>query len=288
MALPSFFIIGAGKAGTTSLNYYLDLHPEIQMSAIKEPNFFAGPANGRPYPMGRVETLQEYERLFDPAVAVRGEASPAYTSFPLREGVPARIKEAVPQAKLIYLVRDPVARTVSHYQHLVATGAERRSLPETLADLGDPFQLATTCYSMYASQLEQYLNCFPMDRILVIDQADLLSERRAVLARAFRFLGVDELFSSPQFARELYQSSERRVYPRRYALFVARTLAPSTQWVPARLRHAVRTRIERTLFRRVERPVLDESTRARLEAIYRDEVRRLRALTGQAFSSWRV
>ena len=88
LTLPTFFIIGAAKAGTTSLHFYLDQHPQIQMSAIKEPNYFAGAANGIPYPVGRVDRLERYEQLFDPAFEVRGEASPSYTSAPRRLGVP--------------------------------------------------------------------------------------------------------------------------------------------------------------------------------------------------------
>ncbi len=160
MALPTFFIIGTAKAGTTSLHHYLDLHPQIQMSAIKEPNFFAGAENGTPYPGGRVDRLEEYERLFDPSVEVRGEASPSYTNHPRRVGVPERIKALVPHAKLIYLVRDPIARTVSHYQHSVAVGRERRSLEDALSDLSDPL-LPWTSTSRYASQLELYLPHFP-------------------------------------------------------------------------------------------------------------------------------
>ena len=82
MALPTFFIIGAPKAGTTSLHYYLSHHPEIQMSAIKEPRFFAGPENASPYPRDRIATLDEYEQLFDPAFSVRGESSTGLCSPP--------------------------------------------------------------------------------------------------------------------------------------------------------------------------------------------------------------
>jgi len=136
MALPTFFIIGAPKAGTTSLHNYLCEHPEIQMSAVKEPNFFAPHLDPINEPR-RVGSLDQYEQLFDPAVAVRGEASTPYSEYPLRQGVPERIHEQVPEAKFVYMVRDPVERTISHYNHLVAPQGERRSLAEALGDL-DP------------------------------------------------------------------------------------------------------------------------------------------------------
>jgi|SRR5665213_113518 len=288
MTLPTFFIIGAGKAGTTSLNFYLSLHPEIQMSAIKEPSFFAGAENGKPYPIGRISCLEEYERLFDPAVGVRGEASPAYASYPIRQGAPEKIKELVPEAKFIYLVRDPIARTVSHYQHLVAVGAEHRSLQEALSDLSKPFLLPEICYSLYASQLEQYLCHFTEERILVIDQAEFLTSRRSILRQVFRFLTVDDSFTSSQFNKELYKSSERRVYSSGYERFVAHTLAPAMQWIPRRTRRSVRRSVERALFRPLDTPALDGQLRARLEEIYAGEVERLRVLTGKTFPTWNI
>ena len=287
MALPTFFIIGAGKAGTTSLHYYLDQHPQIQMSSEKEPHFFAGPANGFPYAMGRVSRLDEYERLFDPTIAVRGESSPGYTSYPRRQGVPERIKELVPDAKFIYLVRDPIARTVSHHQHRVAVDGERRSLAEALGDLSDPYS-PCICASLYASQLDRYLRSFPHERILVVDQAELLADRRSTLGEIFSFLSVDPEFGSDRFGEELYKSDERRVYPPGYASFIQRMVVPRVQWLPARVRRSLRNSAERALLPRVPEVILDDELRARLQERYASDAERLRKLTGKAFAAWSV
>ncbi len=163
MALPTFFIIGAPKAGTTSFHYYLNQHPQIQMSAVKEPSFFA-PSSNPPDARRSINRLDQYEQLFDPAVGVRGEASTNYAEYPFRQGVPERIKELVPEAKFVYLVRDPIDRTMSHYHHLVADGGERRSLEEIFNDLSDP-RTPCICASLYALQLELYLRDFPQERI---------------------------------------------------------------------------------------------------------------------------
>jgi hypothetical protein len=288
MTLPTFFIIGAGKAGTTSLHYYLDLHPEIQMSAIKEPNFFLDRESDKTYPVGTITSLDEYERLFDPASAVRGEASPSYTSHPIRPRVPERIKALVPNARFIYLVRDPVARTISHHQHLVAIGKERRPLHEALRDLSDPFALPETCYSLYAWQIEQYLRLFPPDRMLVVDSAAFLTDRRGTLKRIFAFLSVYDGFESPQFDHLFYRSSERRVYPPGYDQFVGRVVAPAIQWIPRGIRRSIRSGVERALFRPLQEPALDTDLRIRLEALYAEDVARLRALTGMSFATWSV
>src|SRR3954471_20731855 len=175
MALPTFFIIGAPKAGTTSLHHYLDQHPEIQMSAVKEPQFFSGPPDGIPYRMGRIEDLSRYEELFDKAVRVRGEATAEYAVSPRRAGVPERIGEMVPEAKFVYLVRNPVARTLSNYKMMVALKGERRSLREALGDFS-VLRPLSTAPSLYAAQLELYLQRFPEDRILVLDQAQLRAD----------------------------------------------------------------------------------------------------------------
>lgn len=206
VALPTFFVIGAAKCGTTSLYSYLDQHPQVGMSRLKEPHFFSGPPDGIPYPAGRVETLAEYEKLFDPAFPVRGEASPSYTVHPRRRGVPERIKAVVPDARFIYIVRDPIERTVSHYMHRVSTEGERRPLGQALADLSDPLS-PYTCSSRYATQLRLYLEHFPLERFLILDQADLARERGETLRRTFSFLGVDDGYASAAFAEELERAA---------------------------------------------------------------------------------
>lgn len=288
MALPTFIIIGAAKAGTTSLHYYLDLHPEIQMSAVKETNFFAGPPNGRDYEIGQVESLEAYEELFDPTVPVRGEASPNYANDPIRAGAPERIKGLIPEAKIIYLVRDPVARTVSHYRHRVSVSGERRSLRQVLDDCREPAELGDTCMSLYATQLEGYLRCFPEERILVLDQAELLANRDAVLRTVFTFLAVDESFSSRHFSAEKLKSSERRTYPSGYNRFMRRAVAPAGRWIPPHIRHSLRRNAEKYLFPPLPEPTLESDLRARLEQLYGGEVERLRALTGKEFTTWSI
>lgn len=286
MALPTFFIIGAQKAGTTSLHYYLDQHPEIQMSSVKEPHFFSGPENGLPYLLDRVDRLAEYEKLFDPAIRVRGEASAEYAAHPRRQDVPVRIDELVPEAKFIYLVRDPVARTVSHYKMLVALKGERRSLQEVLGDMSD-LKSPLIAPSLYASQLELYLRYFDEDRMLVIDQADLLANRAATLGQVFSFLSVDGLIDSSLFETELLSSQNWRTYPDGYVDFIARAVAPRVRWVPRGIRRPVRQFVENILWPPLDAS-LDDELRIRLEERFAPEASRLRALTDKTLATWSV
>jgi Sulfotransferase domain len=286
-ALPTFFIIGAPKAGTTSLHLYLDQHPQVQMSANKEPRFFAGPENGIPYAPGRISTLHEYEALFDPAVPVRGEASTDYAIHPRREGAPARIERLVPEAKFLYLVRDPIERLISHYRMRVAFLGERRTLPEALSDLSDrssPYLWP----SLYASQLERYLEIFDQERILVVDHADLLSDRPRTLREIFSFLSVDPSVTSERFEEHLSDSREWRAYPPLYSRLVDRYVAPVTHWVPAGVRRAARRSLDRRLWPALETPSLEGELEERLRAMFAGESQRLRALTGKPFSTWSV
>ncbi len=287
MALPTFFIIGAPKAGTTSLHLYLDRHPEIQMSANKEPRFFAGPEDGVPYAPGRVTGLADYEALFDPVVAVRGEASTDYAVHPRRRGVPARIKELVPGARFVYLVRDPVARTISHYRMRAAFLGERRPIEQALGDFGDRHS-PYIWPSLYASQLERYLEHFPQERVLVIDQADLLADRRTTLDEVFSFLSVEASAGSLRVDEQLSDSSEWRAYSPSYSRFLDRFVVPCAQWIPPRVRRAARRAVESRIWPALETPALGERLLEQLNELYRPEAERLRALTGKTFATWGV
>jgi len=287
VTLPTFFIIGAAKAGTTSLHHYLEQHPEVQMSAVKETNFFAGPPNGIPYPVGRVDRLEDYEALFDPSWRVRGEASPSYASAPRRQGVPQRIKQLVPEGLFIYLVRDPIDRLVSQYQMLVSAGKEQRSFSEALAQLddADPYSFYLTCQSFYGRQLELYLQEFSADRVLVLDQARLRGEREETLRGVFEFLGVDPDFRSEAFSSELLKGGERRRYPRTLQRLKPVLRGP-IRLLPPRLRGRLQSSFEESFLSTVPKPEVAPADRERLRELFAPDVARLRSLTGLRFESW--
>jgi hypothetical protein len=287
VSLPNFFVIGAAKAGTTSLHTYLGRHPQIQMSANKEPRFFAGPANGIPFPSDRVWDRDQYELLFDPSIKARGEASTDYAAHPRRQGAPARIKELVPEAKFIYLVRDPIARTISHFQMAVALMGERRSLKQALGDFSD-HRSPYIASSLYGLQLENYLRHFPRERILVLDQAELRADRRATLIRAFSFLEVETSAAIPGLEEELLSRQEWRQYSPRYVNLVDRFLAPPLRWMPRGFRRSLRRSVERLLWPALDEPTVDEELGERMRALFRPQADRLRQLTGEEFPSWSV
>src|SRR5882672_9220913 len=117
MKLPNFFIVGAPKAGTTSLYYYLSHHPEVFMSPVKEPNFFSYDETVKQnlyHKEKGVGKFEEYRQLFASSNGHHkaiGEASVSYLFYP---SVPQRIHELVPKAKIIISLRNPVERAYSH------------------------------------------------------------------------------------------------------------------------------------------------------------------------------
>ncbi len=274
--LPNLVVIGARKAGTTSLYHYLSQHPDVWMAREKELDFFVAERNWR---RGR----GWYERFFPVDTAVRGEASPAYASLPRFRGVPERMAALVPGARIVYLVRDPIERLLSHYAMDVAIGRERGTLREVVRAEGREF----VAEGRYWTQLEPYLERFPAERILVLDFADLRDRREETMRRLFGFLGVDEAFTSPRFAEVHMARPQRR--RRRPAAFAVRTLSRGLGKARAyRLRRRTPAVVRRALTRRLELPALDPADRARLAALYAEEVARLRQLTGLALASWSV
>src|SRR5687768_6479955 len=195
--LPTFIIIGAMKSGTTSLHHYLDLHPEIIMSKMKETNFFLEDN----YRKG----LKWYEGQFIGQAKVYGETSPNYSKYPTLAGIPQRMYSVVLEAKLIYILRDPIDRIISHYMHKCRTDSEKRSIAEVLSNLDDNHYVAA---SQYYRQLEQYLNYYPRERILILTAEELKTQPQATLKTIFKFLDVDDSFYSPEYARKFNQSSK--------------------------------------------------------------------------------
>ena len=119
--------------------------------------------------------------------------------------MPDRIHEHIPDAKLIYMVRDPISRILSHWCHAVGAGYETRPMEEALAR-GDQTYVTRSRYWM---QLQPYLERFDRTQIEVITQEELQTDREGTMRKAFRFAGVDENFYSEQFSREWERSSAK-------------------------------------------------------------------------------
>ena len=279
--LPTFMIIGAAKAGTTSLHHYLDQHPEVSMSSPKETNFFER--------ADAVESIHEYERYFAAGTAVRGEASVHYTCFPTIDGVPERIHAALPGLKLIYIVRDPVDRAIAHYHERFQSNAAPRSIERAFRDPDDPEKVWVWA-SRYAVQAERYLALFPASRLLVLDDVDLRVRRRETLSTVFEFLGVDGDFDSPGFQTELnirHGRRKRLTWAGRALRFSSLANVARTR-VPAGVREPLFEAARRATSVQVRRRSLSPEARARTAAALRDDAQRFREIAGLPFEHWSV
>ena len=209
MTLPNFLILGAARCGTTSLHYYLAEHPDVCMSAIKEPNYFlfeqtpTGPvpciANDRRLLTKSVPERERYERLFTRPAAAIGEASPLYLYT--RE-TPELIRTALPDARLIAIVREPVDRAWSHFTYVNddlgddVVPAFARAVDAEIGKGYEPYRIGSHFLrlSAYAEQLERYRATFPAKQLLVVSYDDLTQRTPETLARICTFLGIDGTF----------------------------------------------------------------------------------------------
>jgi hypothetical protein len=271
--LPNLIVIGAQKCGTSSLHYYLDQHPDIAMSRPKELNFFSRDAWER--------GVAWYAAQFEPGAAIRGESSPSYTFYPRHRGVAKRMYSIVPDAKLIYLVRDPIERIVSHYLHNYVWRLEHRGIEHVLAGPDRDHFLAVSKYFM---QLKQYLAFFPRSRVLVLAHDELLHDRTGTMRQIFDFLEVESSFYDKRFEKLRYRTSDRRRKTRLGASLAAMTRVE----LPERLSFQVQRLLPYPFARGIERPAVDGALRERLTRELRDDANRLRELTGKEFRGWCV
>ena len=309
--LPNFFIVGAPKAGTTSLFYYLDQHPQVYMSAIKEPNFFAAEVRGENCapelrrsiagdarnlrlfldgPMHRkrfggiVEDWEDYLRLYGNAgdKTSLGEASVSYLRSPSAAG---RIAERIPNAKIIVMLRDPVERAFSQYLHGVANGAIHWSFHEhiqrNLRHRSGQFcvDFPFLEYGLYAQQLQRYLERFGQN-VWIGFHADFRSRPLTVFHEICRFLGVSTDFS-PDMNKHHLEAQVPRVrglgWLRNSGFW--RTAARMT---PVGMRPLIRG----GLMRKPGKISMDPAERDYLAGYYREDTERLASMLGRDLSRW--
>jgi hypothetical protein len=271
--LPDLIIVGAMKAGTSSLGYYLGEHPEVFVPS-GEASFFSRDDLWRQGASFYGSFLADHrgKRLV-------GDRSPDYSYAPSASpSVPERIAALLPQVRLIWCLRNPVERAYSHYWHAVTRGFEWRSFRLALWSearrAAEPYR-AYRDRGMYAAQVRQFLAFFPPERMAFVLTENLEANPDAVLAGLYSFLGVD-----PGFVN---QRIEERRNPSR------RLIGPvwAAPWVIRYLRSR-RPRRRRLLLERwgYPRPPLAGDIRHRLRAFYAPYNDELAQLTGLDLSGW--
>jgi hypothetical protein len=287
---PSLFLVGAMKAGTSYLRRLLNSHPEIFMCDPDEPSYFVEPRQLKAiwpdmWEQGFWRSEEHYLRLFDAAgeATILGEASTNYTKRPLVAGVPERIAAFRPDARIIYLLRDPVERTLSHYWHMVRYHAEHRPVSEAIRRDG---QLVAT--SHYAMQLGPFLDHFDRERVAVLTHETLAGAPVETMRGLFEWLGVD-----PAAADMSAVWQPENVTPEVIA-------APRWGGLPRRLRQSspirhlmpyvprpIQATLRRLTNREVRRRSVDVADAIRfLRPLQRRQTEELARLLGREFPEW--
>jgi len=183
---PNFFIVGAAKAGTTSLYAWLRQHPQVYMSPVKEPHYFSRDLvkNVRFV----IHEEEDYLKLFRNAGSFRviGEASASY--LPFGRIVAERIKATAPHARIVIILRDPVERCFANYLMRVRNGQESMTFYEALVNS----PLSKVYVQTYAQPVREYLDTFGKQKVLVLMFEHLKNNPRALLKQVAQFLDVDE------------------------------------------------------------------------------------------------
>jgi hypothetical protein len=302
--LPDFLIIGAPKAGTSALHAALARHPELHLSAVKEPKYFL--CGDAPPPAYRgpgdahscrewIWQRERYEALFSGCGddVLCGESSPFYL---YDEDAQRRIAAQVPNARLIVVLRDPIDRAYSNWMHLWSDGLEPlgdfaaacAAERARIADGWAPFWHYRTM-GRYAGQLTGLFDRFDRDRVLLMRYRDIVDAPQATLDRVCRFLGVREgmIDALPaDNSRPFVQQGPR-----------ARILGPTLRagarigalFPPHMWRTASRPLIDLLQGDRHEqRPTLSHRERAKLLEPLLDDIGALERLTGLCFDDWRT
>ncbi len=274
MTLPTFLIVGAPKAGTTTLYEHFRSHPEIFMPRLKEPRFFCydGRGDRLKYP---VQSREEYEALFAEAGAARavGEATVHYLRHPQAA---ARIHAMLPGARIIVALRDPVDRSYSAYQMNQRNHGANTDRSFVEAIRSDPVLQDT-----YHEHLGRYFALFPREQIAVVLLEDLEKRPGPTLAGLFDFLGVD-----PGFAPDLGKVANPGGAPRNKLLHGLlsdrRLIAASRRLLP----EAVVAPLKALRAKNLEKPPLRPADRRAALDFFRDDIERTQELIGRDLSHW--
>lgn len=276
--IPNFIVIGAARSGTTSLFQYLDAHPQIGMSPVKELNFFSRDAY-------EIKGLDWYRRRFpqrDDLLAV-GEASTSYTTYPHVPDVAARLADYNPEIRLVYVVRNPLERYVSHFLQRTKAGHETRKFDDTFRDLENE---TLAWQGRYYYQLSQYMRFFQRDQILVISFDQIKSDTPGVIRDLYRFLGVDEI-ATEESSEKIHNAAGAVMRKNAFGLALLRFYQAYIEQknLPFRFKKLF-TRAANWGGTPVQKPRLTPEQRRLLTDFYREDCRRLEEAFSIPTSHW--
>jgi hypothetical protein len=277
---PNLLVIGAAKAGTTSLHRYLSLHPQIFMSKKKELAFFDTRLR---WQLG----VDWYKSNFDASFPINGETSPQYTLHPRVPGVPERIRDVLGTPKLIYMIRDPIDRILSNYTQTRHLWPTSRPFNAARLEIERPLYIYGSSYFL---QLSQYLRVFPPELIHVVVNERLNAQPRETVQQIFRFIGVDDHFWAAEFEERANVGEKKKSiagwFDKLAPQSVKQQLAAEATLLPWKAHRALRW-ISELGGDVIQKPKLTHEQDLRLQDILKADVMALRKLLGDPFKEWR-
>ena len=315
MREPNFFIVGAPKAGTTSLYHYLDQHPDVYMSPMKEPCYFSEEirsehfepsfrkkaiqleADIRQYvrgPMekklsgGIVRDWSDYLRLFSAATTQRavGEASVIYL---MSKTAAQAIVSRLPHARIIMVLRSPVDRAFSQYLHYVSDGLVTQSFRDHVRSClrhgGEGLGVHEPFLEMgfYAEQVQRYLNRFPRERIGIWIYEETKTRPVEFMREVFEFLRVDSSFT-PDMSKRYHEPQIARTVKANQILRRLGLWNMLKRMTPAPMRLSVRSAVYRPTGSTTMKP----EDRSLMLEFYRSDIHQLEGILKRELHAWLV
>ena len=276
---PNFFIVGAPKAGTTSLYRYLNKIPQIYMSPYKEPTYFS-PNYPRNVGLKVIQEKEEYLELFLNAkdAIVAGEASTSYLWDP---ETPQLIHEIVPHARIISILRDPVERAYSHYLMHVRNGLEKLSFHEAIEkNIQEHDPRSSSRYleaGLYHLQIKRYVDIFSHNQVKILIFEEFIQNPKSALEEVLKFIGIN--FELKDFEGEVHNPfaiARGPVIQYIFGNIITRKIAKKL--ISPSRREFLR---EKILFKKLPKPRMNQEDKETLIKFYRDDVEKLQTLLGR-------
>lgn len=294
-AKPNFFIVGAPKAGTTALHSYLAQHPDVFMSRLKEPQFFAGDICGN---QRNVTTLSEYLLLFENAHAPAiGEASTCYLASP---GAPEQIRSFCPEARIIGMLRNPIDVMYAEHSERLFDGTESILSFSTALESQEDRRWRCGRFKgervvrvhyrelvKFSEQITRFIDVFGRKNICVILFDDFVSRPQDAYRQVLAFLGLPDHECTFDVVHSNRRVKSTMLHDRlRHPPGILRKLLHTV--LPQSVRRTVGERLNALNIQHVPRPPLDQHLRQRLTLEFSQELKDLGDLIGRDLSMWTI
>jgi hypothetical protein len=274
MNIPNFIVVGAHKAGTTSLHHYLDQHPDIYLPPNKGLDLLCQTS------IQEISNAEEYLAQFEQAEPgkILGEVSSVYLH--VREEIVGKIKHLFPNVKIVAVLRNPIERTYSHaLWKRTYTRDEIRNFDNLVMQSKD-FLIP----GLYATHLKTYFSYFERENIKVLLHEDLIGNPHQFFEELFGFIGADEKFI-PDMSKRYHSGQMKIANPYRNLL---KEGYKTNSFVKSIVPKTIRTSLREVLSQKStsQKPPMSTNLKAKLVNYFHDDVVELQKLIGLDVSHW--